>query len=255
MTARFTTLLDPRLLARVDTSHRHRARRRWDERRALAGQVLELSAQVVKPTVDTVTHRGAVPALTRVVAAANTVSRAAGDAAASWHTTDGASGDPALASVPGGPDPDGLVPVTFVPASGRLMRVVALGRRLLPRSIESHRSLWSSHSMYSALSLHSFLSGGSVLSIGSAGSLFSAGSIGSILSIGSVGSVLSIGSAGSVLSIGSAGSVCRVGGIGQRTIGDGGSGPSGLTVAPTTRLVQHIAGAAALCAVVAAAGS
>lgn len=84
----------------------------------------------------------------------------------------------------------------------RLERLRWFLKPLVPRSIESHRSLWSVHSMYSGLSVYSFGSIGSVLSMGSAGSMLCLGSTGSILSIGSMGSILSIGSVGSSLSIG-----------------------------------------------------
>lgn len=155
---------------------------RWQKRRSLAGQVLEFSAQLVRPD----------------------------------------------ASPLAGP-------------RSRIEQLVGLAGHLLPKSIESHRSLWSSHSMYSGLSIYSF---------GSFGSVASAFSAGSILSIGSTGSILSIGSAGSILSIGSAGSVLGIGALGQRTIpvagtdANGDAGPR-VSSAAVTRIVQLGATAAA----------
>ncbi len=88
---------------------------------------------------------------------------------------------------------------------GRVRRALGLASHLLPPSVESRRSIWSTHSLWSAGSINSFASGVSVLSAFSFGSVLSIGSAGSILSIGSAGSILSIGSAGSVLAIGQAG--------------------------------------------------
>jgi len=125
-------------------------------------------------------------------------------------------------------------------------------RRLLQaHSEESHASLWSSHSSYSALSTHSFASLGSALSVLCAGSILSIGSTGSILSIGSVGSVLSIGSAGSVLSIGGAGR----NGLSDAADVSGGAAaaPNAALLSSATRVVQLSAGVLGACAVVAAA--
>lgn len=244
MAARFTTLLDPALLGRVDTARRRRARRRWNDRRALAGQVLELSAQVIKPGAPPAAHAGPVPSLTRAMAAATSAARRAGD---EWHalvpeaaaTAIDAAGALGGAGDGGGTtDPDSMVAVTFLPARGRLAALRAVATHLLPRSVQSHRSLWSSHSLYSVLSVSSVASWGSVLSAFSAGS---------ILSIGSAGSILSIGSAGSVLSIGSAGSVCGIGAHGA-TLPAGAGDPT-----PATRLVQQVATTAAAVAVAAVA--
>jgi hypothetical protein len=121
---------------------------------------------------------------------------------------------------------------------------------LHPRSEDSHASLWSSHSSYSALSTHSLASFGSALSILSAGSILSLGSTGSILSIGSVGSVLSIGSVGSVLSIGAAG---RNGLAPSADLGPGAATPNAALLGTTTRIVQVSAGLLGACAIVAAA--
>ncbi len=88
---------------------------------------------------------------------------------------------------------------------GRVRRALGLASHLLPPSVDSRRSIWSTHSLWSAGSINSFASGMSVLSAFSFGSVLSVGSAGSILSIGSAGSILSIGSAGSVLAIGQAG--------------------------------------------------
>lgn len=163
----------------------------WEKRRALAGQMLEFSAQLVTPTYDPTRRRS------------------------------------------------------------RIRRGLDLATHLLPKSLDSHRSVWSAYSMYSGVA---------VLSFGSFGSVLSAFSIGSMLSIGSTGSILSIGSAGSVLSIGSAGSVLSIGGIGQRQVpqaavttglasqGAGGVGAARVIHASATALAVGALAAAAVTA-------
>ena len=121
-----------------------------------------------------------------------------------------------------------------VGAAGRVRRALHLASHLVPASLDSHRSIWSRRSMYSALSSDSFAS------IGSAGSLFS---MGSILSIGSTGSILSIASAGSILSIGSVGSTGAIGGAAQHNLRALGAGA---TAATTTLVTQAATVAAAL---------
>ena len=124
--------------------------------------------------------------------------------------------------------------------AGRVRRALRLASHLVPASLDSHRSIWSRRSMYSALSSDSFAS------IGSAGSLFS---MGSILSVGSTGSILSIGSAGSILSIGSVGSTGAIGGAGQHNL----RGLGASATAATTTLVTQGATVAAGVALAAAA--